>query len=171
MIDALHISSAFLSVSFFFLFHNWHRTLVFICPFGVSNKKLPRFVRPASYRSCKFENNEPILRRAENDGLIDRSINRSNQTGWPPWTTMQLLSLRYRCDIPFLTDRTADDAVEKMMKPPAWCTVGEFLKIDLTTGWRNYPIPTDSFGIFIEFSFMSVDQSHVVLFVTTVHPL
>lgn len=49
--------------------------------------------------------------------MIDRSINRSNRTaeGGEP-TTMQLLSQRYRRDIPFLTDRTIDNAMKKKKK-------------------------------------------------------
>ena len=95
----------------------------------MSNEKLPRFVWPASYRSCKFENNEPILRRAENDGLIDRSINRSNPDRLPPppplgqnnAVTQSAISPRYTI-LNRLDSRWRGGWKKKMMKTHAWCT-------------------------------------------------
>lgn len=99
---------------------------------------------------------------------------------------MQLLSQRYCRDIPFLTDRTANDAVKNDENSRDVLAVCEFPKMDLTedaipvTEKHLYPVyrtdapyPTTSAVIYNLYRvlFISLDQPRVASLSRVVHPL
>lgn len=114
-------------------FRNWHRTLVFICSFGVSTRSF-WFRAAALYRSCEFKNNEPILRRPKmTEWLIDRLIVQTGQRSLDNNAVTQSAILpRYT-----ILNRPDSQWRGKKWWKLAWCTGGPRISKDGSHGGRD----------------------------------